>query len=129
MPRSFDDPDPDPDVPGGGPDNTMLCRRVVTKDRRYITQITCYERGRDGQVTRTHHGQEEIIGRIGEIGGISGGAPGGAGGDTRAALRLPIFGQDGGGGLFHLDRRQLSGGTDCQLWRGVGWVDRHTEVQ
>ena len=23
----------------------MLCKRVVTKDRRYITQITCYEKG------------------------------------------------------------------------------------
>ena len=23
----------------------MLCKTVVTKDRRYITQITCYEKG------------------------------------------------------------------------------------
>ena len=26
-------------------DDSMLCKRVVTKDRRYITQITCYEKG------------------------------------------------------------------------------------
>ena len=25
--------------------DSMLCKRVVTKDRRYITQITCYEKG------------------------------------------------------------------------------------
>ena len=25
-------------------DESMLCKRVVTKDRRYITQITCYEK-------------------------------------------------------------------------------------
>ena len=23
---------------------TMMCKRVVTKDRRYITQISCYEK-------------------------------------------------------------------------------------
>ena len=100
----------------------MLCRRVVTKDRRYITQITCYERGRDGTVTRTHHGQEEVIGRIGELSGLLGSTND----DDREALRLPIFGKEGAGAsavatppdggpltsLFHLDRRQLSGGTD-----------------
>jgi hypothetical protein len=26
-------------------DDTMLCKTIVTKDRRYITQITCYEKG------------------------------------------------------------------------------------
>jgi hypothetical protein len=26
-------------------DDSMLCKTVVTKDRRYITQITCYEKG------------------------------------------------------------------------------------
>ena len=28
-----------------GDDDAMLCKTVVTKDRRYITQITCYEKG------------------------------------------------------------------------------------
>ena len=28
-----------------GDNDSMLCKRVVTKDRRYITQITCYEKG------------------------------------------------------------------------------------
>ncbi len=95
----------------------MLCRRVVTKDRRYITQITCYERGKDGQVTRTHQGHEEILGRIGEIGGLTSldqqrlpPLP-----PDREGLRLPIFGGGGGGqgalsSLFAIDRRQLDGG-------------------
>lgn len=26
-------------------DDSMLCKTVVTRDRRYITQITCYEKG------------------------------------------------------------------------------------
>ncbi len=33
------------DLETGPNDDTMLCKRVVTKDRRYITQITCYEKG------------------------------------------------------------------------------------
>nr|XP_040575876.1 LOW QUALITY PROTEIN: uncharacterized protein LOC121124754 [Lepeophtheirus salmonis] len=33
-------------------DDTMLCKRVVTKDRRYITQITCYEKGKGGSLRR-----------------------------------------------------------------------------
>ena len=30
-------------------ENTMICKRVVTRDGRYITQITCYEKGQDGE--------------------------------------------------------------------------------
>ena len=29
-------------------DDSMLCKTVITRDRRYITQITCYEKGSDG---------------------------------------------------------------------------------
>ena len=55
-------------------DDTMLCKRVVTKDRRYITQITCFEKGKDDEST------------------------------ARQALRLPVFGgkQQGGGALASL---------------------------
>ncbi len=89
-------------------DNSMLCRRVVTKDRRYITQITCYERGQDGSLTRTHTGtEEEVLGRI------SGALAGGVGiDDNREGLRLPIFGggSDNLATLFEVDRSQLQGG-------------------
>jgi hypothetical protein len=30
-------------------DEKMLCRTVVTRDRRYITQITCFEKGNESQ--------------------------------------------------------------------------------
>ena len=30
-------------------DDSMLCKTVVTRDRRYITQITCYEKGSEKQ--------------------------------------------------------------------------------
>ena len=49
----------------------MLCKRVVTKDRRYITQITCYEKGKEG-------------------------------GSQRQAMRMPLFGKQGGGVLSSL---------------------------
>ena len=32
-------------------DDSMLCKTVITRDRRYITQITCYEKGSDGSST------------------------------------------------------------------------------
>ena len=34
-------------------DDSMLCKTVVTRDRRYITQITCYEKGQKAQKTAT----------------------------------------------------------------------------
>jgi len=52
-------------------DDSMLCKRVVTKDRRYITQITCYEKGKEG-------------------------------GSQRQAMRMPLFGKQGGGVLSSL---------------------------
>merc|ERR1712223_699261 len=55
---------------GGSSDDSMLCKRVVTKDRRYITQITCYEKGKEGS--------------------------------QRQAMRMPLFGKQGGGVLSSL---------------------------
>jgi len=52
-------------------DDSMLCKRVVTKDRRYITQITCYEKGKEGA-------------------------------SQRQAMRMPLFGKQGGGVLSSL---------------------------
>ena len=60
---------------------TMMCKRVVTRDRRYITQITCYEK--DG----------------------GGGAPL----PSRNAFRLPVFGKQTSGSLaslFQFPRRR-----------------------
>jgi len=54
----------------GSSDDSMLCKRVVTKDRRYITQITCYEKGKEGS--------------------------------QRQAMRMPLFGKQGGGVLSSL---------------------------
>ena len=72
-------------------DDTMLCKRVVTKDRRYITQITCFEKGTIGK------DKEETFS------------------SNRNALRLPVFGKQQNGGalasLFSFPRRQLFGGT------------------
>ena len=59
-----------------GDDETMLCKRVVTKDRRYITQITCYEKGGDGKAA---------------------GKP-----VSRTPMRMPLFGNQGGGVLSSL---------------------------
>ena len=58
-----------------GDDETMLCKRVVTKDRRYITQITCYEKGADGKAGRPV---------------------------SRTPMRMPLFGKQGGGVLSSL---------------------------
>lgn len=74
-------------------DNTMICKRVVTRDGRYITQITCYEKGQD---------------------------EGGNDGEQRQSLKLPLFGtnagQQGGGALaslFGINNRQLDLGGRC----------------
>merc|ERR1712110_1316500 len=55
----------------------MLCKRVVTKDRRYITQITCYEKGQNGKANL--------------------GKP-----ISRTPMRMPLFGKPGGGVLSSL---------------------------
>ena len=61
----------------GDEDETMLCKRVVTKDRRYITQITCYEKGE---------------GKNGKLGKPI----------SRSPMRMPLFGKQGGGVLSSL---------------------------
>ena len=53
----------------------MLCKRVVTKDRRYITQITCYEKGADGKAGKPI---------------------------SRTPMQMPLFGKQGGGVLSSL---------------------------
>ena len=72
-------------------DDTMLCKRVVTKDRRYITQITCFEKRTMTKEKQSTHSS------------------------NRNAMRLPVFGKQQGGGalssLFSFPRRQLFGGT------------------
>ena len=94
QPKAFD-PTLAKDINRGGyqtddEDDTMLCKRVVTKDRRYITQITCFEKG-------TIDTQKE-----------------GSFTSTRNAMRLPVFGKQTNGGalasLFSFPRRQLFGG-------------------
>ena len=62
---------------GDDEDETMLCKRVVTKDRRYITQITCYEKGQNGKANL--------------------GKP-----ISRTPMRMPLFGKQGGGVLSNL---------------------------
>ena len=64
----------------GDKDDSMLCKRVVTKDRRYITQITCYEKGKEG------------LGPIQTDRSSS----------SRQAMRMPLFGKQGGGVLSSL---------------------------
>ena len=68
---------------GNPADDTMLCKRVVTKDRRYITQITCYEKGSEG-----------------------------AGDKDKKALRLPVYAKQTNGGtlasLFNFARQGTS---------------------
>ena len=61
-----------------GNDESMICKRVVTKDRRYITQITCYEKGKDG------------LSPVSEKSA------------TRQGMRMPLFGKSGGGVLSNL---------------------------
>ncbi len=87
-------------------DSTMLCKRVVTKDRRYITQITCYEKG---QEVASSTGSASAEGTLGN-------------GGARKAMKLPVFGgqQAGRGALAalfqNLNRRQLEG-TSTQRTR------------
>ena len=72
-------------------DDTMLCKRVVTKDRRYITQITCFEKGTVGNQEK----KDSFT-------------------SNRNAMRLPVFGKQNGGALaslFSFPKRQLFGGT------------------
>ena len=94
QPKSFD-PALEKDIMGGQSseeDDTMLCKRVVTKDRRYITQITCFEKG-----TMTNDQENSLTT------------------SNRNAMRLPVFGKQQNGGalasLFSFPRRQLFGGT------------------
>ena len=99
QPKSFD-PDLEDDIMGNkngyrsssedDDDDTMLCKRVVTKDRRYITQITCFEKGTLGTEKEGSYSS------------------------NRNAMRLPVFGKQNGGALaslFSFPRRQLFGGT------------------
>ena len=45
QPKQFFGPDEQLDEE----DDSMLCKTVVTRDRRYITQIRCYEKGQKAQ--------------------------------------------------------------------------------
>ena len=67
----------------------MLCKRVVTKDRRYITQITCYEKGKD-----------------------MAGLPDSERSSPRQAMRMPLFGKPGGGVLSSLFSKIGRQGTE-----------------
>jgi len=62
-------------------DDSMLCKRVVTKDRRYITQITCYEKG------------NKKGNKLSDLSSAS---------TARQAMRMPLFGKSGGGVLSSL---------------------------
>ena len=94
---------------GGGLD-TMLCKRVVTKDRRYITQITCFEKGQQHTFGAKAVGPAEKRksggGRRKNVPATNGMPAPGA---ERNALRLPVFGKQQGGGalasLFSLNRQ------------------------
>ncbi len=95
------------DGSGSGLD-TMLCKRVVTKDRRYITQITCFEKGQPqtyggGDAAGARHSEQQRT-----VVPATNGMPGSAGAE-RNALRLPVFGKQQGGGalasLFSLNRQ------------------------
>ena len=93
-------------------DDTMLCKRVVTKDRRYITQITCFEKGQQHTfgakaVSPATSGRSKGKKRNNGNVPASNGMP--AAGTERNALRLPVFGKQQGGGalasLFSLNRQ------------------------
>ena len=118
-PKAFtqsDDEDEDVDGKGGeglnGGLDTMLCKRVVTKDRRYITQITCFEKGQQHTfgakaVSPATSGRSKGKKRTNGNVPASNGMP--AAGTERNALRLPVFGKQQGGGalasLFSLNRQ------------------------
>ena len=81
-------------------DDSMLCKTVITRDRRYITQITCYEKGSGGGSAAS----EAAI----KIGGRHKG--------SNEASRLPTYGKQTNGGalasLFNFpSRRQQNSGN------------------
>lgn len=105
------DEDDGKDGLNGGLD-TMLCKRVVTKDRRYITQITCFEKGQQhtfGAKAASPATSARSKGKTRNNGNVpsTNGMP--AAGTERNALRLPVFGKQQGGGalasLFSLNRQ------------------------
>ena len=109
-----DDNGKDGGVGGGlnGGLDTMLCKRVVTKDRRYITQITCFEKGQQhtfGAKAASPATSARSKGKTRNNGNVpsTNGMP--AAGSERNALRLPVFGKQQGGGalasLFSLNRQ------------------------
>ena len=55
QPKNLDHRDDDDD----GDDDAMLCKTVVTKDRRYITQITCYEKGSENRKHQLQSGNRK----------------------------------------------------------------------
>ena len=69
-PKSYDEDD--------DKDDSMLCKRVVTKDRRYITQIMCYEKNKNSLTPDSDRSS------------------------NRQAMRMPLFGKSGGGVLSNL---------------------------
>ena len=91
-------------------DDSMLCKRVVTKDRRYITQITCYEKGKDGHTQVSDRSS-----------GLSS--------SSRHPMRMPLFGKQGGGVLSSLfskiGRQSPRQGTAAMkhkiIWDGVAF--------
>ena len=117
-PKAFTQSDDDDDDKDGGLNgglDTMLCKRVVTKDRRYITQITCFEKGQQHTfgakaVSPANSGRSKGNNRRNNNNGnvpATNGMP--AAGSERNALRLPVFGKQQGGGalasLFSLNRQ------------------------
>ena len=117
-PKAFTQSDDDEEEDGKGGEglngglDTMLCKRVVTKDRRYITQITCFEKGQQHTfgakaVSPATSGRSKGKKRNNGNVPASNGMP--AAGTERNALRLPVFGKQQGGGalasLFSLNRQ------------------------
>ena len=117
-PKAFTQSDDEDEEDGKGGEglngglDTMLCKRVVTKDRRYITQITCFEKGQQHTfgakaVSPATSGRSKGKKRNNGNVPASNGMP--AAGTERNALRLPVFGKQQGGGalasLFSLNRQ------------------------
>ena len=74
-------------------DDSMLCKTVITRDRRYITQITCYEKGSEAA-------NEAVGSKTSKIGGPP----------AVSATRLPTYGKQTNGGalasLFNFPSRR-----------------------
>ena len=117
-PKAFTQSDDDDNGKDGGVGglngglDTMLCKRVVTKDRRYITQITCFEKGQQHTfgakaASPATSGRSKPKNRKNGNVPATNGMP--AAGSERNALRLPVFGKQQGGGalasLFSLNRQ------------------------